>query len=406
MPLDPISRPYALLLLPPPPSDSFERLKDAYEPAFSAAYSKLSQALNGWNSIAFLDVALAVPGLLSPSCSPRSRVFASLQHLLANVYKLICAVCAAKNIELDAPDGIDTRVFFVDCSSTVPEDNLPRHGPIISLQILAASGRPWDFIFYLESTAGKNLVADFTGRLSSQAQDRSTANTHAIPCVKDWTPSEFLVGSGDQQSSIPHYSVAVGGTFDHLHIGHKLLLTATVLALEPVRDADLGKKRLITVGVTGDELLVNKKYAEYLESWDERCQSTASFLMSVIDFSPPESSAPSTERVSEPGPNGKYVLMKIRPDLSLKLVQISDPCGPTVTEESISALVVSEETRAGGNFINDERAKKGWSGLEVFEVDVLFSGEVAEVIGVNAENFGSKISSTDIRRRRMKLARR
>lgn len=406
MPPKQLNRPYALFLLPSPPSSSFEGVRDAYEPAFSALYSKLSEALDGANSIALLDIAVEVPGVLSSS-PPRSRLFASLQRLLANVYKLVCAVSAAKNIELDVPGGIDTRVVFVD--SNTARDSLLSGGssglgPIICLQTLAASARPWDSIFYPESTGGKNLIAKFTSSLDRQGHDRHAGNIHALPNGHNRTTSEPLLVPEGQQSPSLHYSVAVGGTFDHLHIGHKLLLTATVLALDPVKDTSPGKERHVIVGVTGDELLVKKKYAEFLESWDERCQSTTSFLMAIMDFSPPESGAPSTERVSGPGPNEKYILTKVRSDLILRLVQLSDACGPTITEENIDALVISEETRSGGKFINDERAKKGWKGLAIFEVDVLSSGEVATATGVDAESFGSKISSTDIRRRRMESA--
>lgn len=404
MPLDPLPQPYALLLLPSPPWGSFNDLRAAYEQSLSTVYLKLSQALNGANTVALLDIAIDIPGLLSAAV-PRSKVFASLQRLLANTYKLVCAICASRNIELDGPTGIDTRVIFVD-NGPAHSLTVPDLGPIISLKALAASARQWDSVFYVDSTAGKALLGGFTSHLSPQAQTRYSANTHAVPGGQDGTSSEPLLGSDDGQSQSPNYSVAVGGTFDHLHIGHKLLLTATALALDSVQGPDLGKERLITIGVTGDALLVNKKYVEYLEGWDERVQNTSSFLAAVMDFSPAASSTPSTERVSDPGPNGKYVLMKIRPDLSLKFVQLSDPCGPTVTDESIDALVVSAETRGGGKLINDERAKKGWKTLEVFEVDVLLSGEVAAATGVDSKSFGSKISSTDIRRHRMELARR
>lgn len=146
---------------------------------------------------------------------------------------------------------------------------------------------------------------------------------------------------------------------------------------------------------------MNKKYAEFLESWDERCQSTASFLSAIIDFKPSGKSAPSTKRVTQPGPNGKYILTTILPGLDLKLVEISDMFGPTITDEGISALVVSKETRSGGGAVNDERAKKGWKSLDVFEVDVLESGEAP---ASELESFASKISSTDIRRRRKEMA--
>jgi phosphopantetheine adenylyltransferase len=84
-------------------------------------------------------------------------------------------------------------------------------------------------------------------------------------------------------------------------------------------------------------------------------------------------------------------------------VEIWDPYGPTITEESLTALVVSKETASGGAAVNDERAKKGWKSLAIFEVDVLQTGEVTDVMDAN--NFELKISSTDIRRRRMNLAK-
>lgn len=180
----------------------------------------------------------------------------------------------------------------------------------------------------------------------------------------------------------------MGGTFDHLHLGHKLLLTATALALEPMRQPDEAIERVMYIGITGDALLVNKKYAEFLEGWEQRYQSTASFLSAIMSFS--ADSNPQIERVNE-----KSVVMKILPQVALNFVEITDPFGPTITEEDISALVVSAETHAGGAAVNDKREEKGWEKLAVFEVDVLQSDA----------SIDSKISSTDIRRRRMNLAK-
>jgi phosphopantetheine adenylyltransferase len=55
--------------------------------------------------------------------------------------------------------------------------------------------------------------------------------------------------------------------------------------------------------------------------------------------------------------------------------------------------------------VNDERTKKGWAPLEVLEVDVLQMGEAEEVADTLTQNFESKMSSTEIRQRRMKLAK-
>lgn len=399
MTTDRISRPSALLLLPPPPSPSFEEFQQAYRASLSTVCSKLSQTLAGANRQAVLDIALSMPNALSFSSQNRARVFPYLQRFLATLYKLIGIISAEESIELDVPGGIDIRVFFLDfdpVESSSQPIRTSRYGPIVDLKSLTNSGREWDSVYYLENKTGRYLATSF----SSQ----SSTTMHPVPAGNDWNRSELSHSPDHMQSSEPHYSVAVGGTFDHFHLGHKLLLTATALTLEPISDTDSNTERVLTIGVTVDELLANKKYAEYLESWDERCNSVASFLIDIIDFAPPESDAPRIQRVSQPGPNGKYTLMKLKSDLSLKLVQLSDPFGPTITEESISALIVSKETSKGGAAVNAERAKKGFKDLDVFEVDLIFSGE-ASSLDVE-KTIESKISSTEIRRRQADLARR
>jgi len=52
----------------------------------------------------------------------------------------------------------------------------------------------------------------------------------------------------------------LGGTFDHMHLGHKLLLT----------QACLTTSETLYCGVTGDALLQKKQYAQYLQSFEER----------------------------------------------------------------------------------------------------------------------------------------
>ncbi|GLI78856.1 hypothetical protein PoHVEF18_007178 [Penicillium ochrochloron] len=393
----------ALLLLPPPPSFSFRPVKDVFEKPLAEVLVDLVKALNGSNSIAILDIVLQIPDLLSSSARPQAKVFASLQHYLTSIYTLIGAVAAARNIELDSPGGIDARILFTgDSSSSASTASGLRFGPIVDLQSLVTSGRRWNHVYYLNNEAGSRQFQEFS-RMREAQNIHAVINEQAISNISNWTaPVSPLLTEGHESVSFqPHYSVIVGGTFDHLHLGHKLLLTALALTLEPPSEADQGQERLLTVGVTGDALLKNKKYAEFLESWDARFQSTAAFLRAITDFSP--DNTPRTERTTAPGPNGNFVVMKIQPNLTFKFVEIWDPYGPTITEESLTALVVSKETASGGAAVNDERAKKGWKSLAIFEVDVLQTGEVTDVMDAN--NFESKISSTDIRRRRMNLAK-
>jgi cytidyltransferase-like protein len=74
-----------------------------------------------------------------------------------------------------------------------------------------------------------------------------------------------IVGEGGQGS---FEVVALGGTFDHLHAGHKILLTmASSLAT-----------RKVIVGVSDDELLGKKQYREWLEGIKERIEQVERFL--------------------------------------------------------------------------------------------------------------------------------
>ncbi|KAJ5579848.1 uncharacterized protein N7459_005833 [Penicillium hispanicum] len=399
-----ISPPAALLLLPPPPSFTFGRIRSAFEASVSDALVRTTETLEGTNRIATLDIALSIPELLSPRLRPRAKFFPQLQHYLTGIYTLVGAVATARDLELDSPGGIDVRVIFLDnissdsAGSSLSNASFSQFGPILDLQALASSGRAWDYVFYPGHPAGQELADSFLSRTPGPSKNQTASIMQAISSSGDWSVPQPLLVPDDQLPAVPHYSVAVGGTFDHLHVGHKLLLTATALALEPLTSADPGRKRVLTIGVTGDAMLARKQYAEFLETWEERFQSTANFLSAIMDFAP--DNAPRIQRTSTADGHGCVVIVNIQPNLTLKFVEFFDVCGPTVTDEHISALVLSKETRAGGATVNDERAKKHWPPLVIFEVDVLQSSEATDV-----NSFEAKISSTDIRRRRMNMAK-
>ncbi|CAD2216214.1 Cytidylyltransferase-like, putative [Angomonas deanei] len=128
-----------------------------------------------------------------------------------------------------------------------------------------------------------------------------------------------------EKNFTPFYSyVAVGGTFDHLHSGHKLLLTTALLH---VTDK-------LRVGVTGDALLQKKKFANQLQPIEKR-------KAVVEDF-----------------------LRRIRKDVELEIDTIADVSGGTDTIKDIKALVVSPETQGSLGIINDLRAKNELPPLE------------------------------------------
>ncbi|OKL56522.1 hypothetical protein UA08_08232 [Talaromyces atroroseus] len=395
---DAMAAPYGLLLLPTPPSPAVRQLKEVYGPALSHIFSDAAVQLKGSSNIYKLDIGLVIPHSLGGQYQPRSKAFASIQHLLANFYTLVGATSASYDVELDVPGGVDVRVFLVDPSEQSQfKDSQRVQGPVIDLATLATSQRSWDQIYVPDTDGGELLIAAFLKLDVSIPSKKLPIGNVSV------TPQTVI--TPDDRRSTSHSAVIVGGTFDHLHIGHKLLLTATALALDHRREEQVGSRpRSLVVGITGDEMLVNKKFAEYLESWEERWQNTAAFLRAIIDFSPPGESPPDIQRTEKPGPNGKQVSFQVAPDLTVRLVQIADPFGPTIAEEDLGALIVSAETRSGGQAVNAERNKRGWASLEVFEVDVLQAGEAEAVADTSASGFEAKISSTDIRQRRMKSA--
>ncbi|KAI8060290.1 hypothetical protein BC940DRAFT_312229 [Gongronella butleri] len=146
-------------------------------------------------------------------------------------------------------------------------------------------------------------------------------------------------------------TTVVGGTFDHLHAGHKILLTMTLL---------LATKDVI-VGVTDDAILQAKKYKEWIEPTELRMSCVSRFCSAV------------------------------RPDVHADIVPIFDPFGPTITVPNLDAIVVSEETLAGGAMVNDERAARGYKALQLRVIRVLSEQSLDDAIT-------DKISSSGIRK--------
>lgn len=342
-------------------------------------------------------------------------MFASTQRLLAETYSLICAVAAETKVELDFPGGLDVRLFLLESRL----DELPRglsgkqalSGPIVDIQTFALAARSYTTIYSVEGEVGEGHLKSLITAWQS-SKDRSAPPVQRLPSGPAMIHQPAAAAASFQTPVLEdgpvttHKSVAVGGTFDHLHIGHKLLLTATILAAEPSNPSSSSSTRtprLITVGITGDALLVNKKYGSVVEPWALRRQRTAEFIESILAFHPDVPSVTKTEHIDQPGPNGKVVRVTYGDDISINYTELSDPFGPTITDEAISAIVVSGETRAGGKAVNDKRREKGWKELEVFEVDVLdasFALDQNQADGdKKQESFVSKISSTEIRRR-------
>jgi pantetheine-phosphate adenylyltransferase len=118
--------------------------------------------------------------------------------------------------------------------------------------------------------------------------------------------------------------VAVGGTFDEFHRGHKVLL---------MKAFEIGERVLI--GLSSDEFA--KKLGK------------------------PHVTAPYEERLKEL----KVFLDKLGFSDRAEIIPLNDPFGPTLAEICIEALVVSEETKPVALKINEKRREAGLPPLEI-----------------------------------------
>lgn len=113
-------------------------------------------------------------------------------------------------------------------------------------------------------------------------------------------------------------NVVIGGTFDHIHAGHKILLTNAILRCQ----------KKLTIGLTKQEMLKKKRLADLIQPLEVREQLL------------------------------RELCTELDPSLEYHIEAISDPFGPSIVDEALEAVVASQETEEGAKAINVERHKK------------------------------------------------
>ena len=132
---------------------------------------------------------------------------------------------------------------------------------------------------------------------------------------------------GLSQAKFRHRAVAVGGTFDILHVGHEKLLAKAF---------DLGDH--VFVGLTGDRLVSTLNKDHPVRKFVVRKRALRRLL------------------------KARGWLQRAR------ITKLSDPFGPAARRKRLDALVVSEETWANGLRVNALRRERGLKPLRLYMV--------------------------------------
>jgi len=127
-------------------------------------------------------------------------------------------------------------------------------------------------------------------------------------------------------------TVAVGGTFDEFHKGHRALLKKAF---------EVGNRVLI--GLCADDLVKKLRKPHKIASYEKRLEELRIFLRK------------------------RGVLERT------EIVPLNDPYGVTVSRNNLDAIVVSKETEPRAHEINGKRRSNGRAPLEIVVIDMILA---------------------------------
>jgi len=133
-------------------------------------------------------------------------------------------------------------------------------------------------------------------------------------------------------------TVAVGGTFDEFHRGHRTLL---------MKAFEIGEQVLI--GLCSDRLVDSLTKPHVTAPYERRLEELKGFLRE------------------------KGLLNRA------EIMQLNDPFGVTLSEGCVEALVVSRETEHMAFKINEERKRRGIAPLQIVVIEMVPSENHAPI---------------------------
>jgi len=122
----------------------------------------------------------------------------------------------------------------------------------------------------------------------------------------------------------------LGGTFDHLHLGHEAIINEAFSLSEKV-----------SIGVTTDKMISDKKFGRSLESYDNRIEELKTYL------------------------EKKNYLSRSN------IFELKDIYGTALSDPTLDCLVVTSETLANAKLINEKRLEMGLKTLDIVEIQLV-----------------------------------
>lgn len=152
-------------------------------------------------------------------------------------------------------------------------------------------------------------ASSFACMLDSITPGRKLQSPGGSPCnTRAVQPADRRISACDLALPESYTHAVLGGTFDHIHVGHKLLLSVALLV----------SSDRVTCGVTAQHMLEGKKFKQFIEDEGTRLRNVKDFMRKFF----PESVGSSA-------------------------ILIHDAFGPTVTDLSCNVLIATPETESG-----------------------------------------------------------
>jgi len=122
----------------------------------------------------------------------------------------------------------------------------------------------------------------------------------------------------------------MGGTFDHLHDGHKFLIKTALLF-----------SKNIVIGLATEDLLKKKKHAAKIENYKKREQNLKTFIASIGHLN------------------------------RVEIIPLNDPYGPPIHDPEYEGIIASQETYKNALKINEIRESKSFTPLIIIVIPMI-----------------------------------